>query len=173
MILGTSITCSATGTSASTNWSTSTSCSAVSGTGASSGNGVDDLVHRVALNPLLRSGHGKELRLGCGESSGSWPCSSSRSGAYSLPGPQRRSSAHVSASHCLRRCAAPEPGCSLAIITERTRQKKGHVWVRQLELVCCVCVCCCCRCKKSTRTLTFSVIFPSRRLDDIRNVTFS
>ena len=35
MILGTSITCSATGKSASKNWSTSTSCSTIRGTGAS------------------------------------------------------------------------------------------------------------------------------------------
>ena len=59
------------------------------------------------------------------------------------------SSAHVSAMsgarRCLRRCADPEPGCSLAIITERTPQRNGHAWVRQLLLLLSLllwCVCC-------------------------------
>ena len=87
---------------------------------------IDNLLHGALQNPHLRPGQGsdpvrprpaglffkeaEELRLGCGGGPGSWPCSSSRaptlrpwhssvlvrSGAYSLPGPLRRSSAHVS-----------------------------------------------------------------------------
>ena len=50
MILGTSITCSATGMSASKNWSTSTNCSPICATGTSR---ICNLLHGTLLIPLL------------------------------------------------------------------------------------------------------------------------
>ena len=176
LILGTSITCSATtGKSASKKCMTSGSCSTICGAGSSrignEGNasticctvrrrtrscGPDRVAILSSRFPPGSSSRLKSSGWGVGEDPGSSPCSSTRAptprpwhssvlvrnGAFSLPGPLRRSSAHVSAMsgavavaassrHCRMQTAARWPSS-----LERIR-KQGLSWVKQL---------CCCYC---------------------------
>ena len=105
-------------------------------------NGNDNLVHGVPQNLHLRPGQGRHPvrpRPAGLKSSGwdGWPCSSSRAptpwpwhssvpvrnGAYSLPGPSRRSSAHVSA---MSRAVAPFSASLRSCKCRQQRKPSSH-----------------------------------------------
>ena len=122
MILGTSITCSATGKSASKNWSTSSSCSTISGTGASSvcrpgtvsticstvcrwtrtcGLPLSVFLIKQPEERLGRRGASVVVTRRASRALPPWPCSVPLGlrGGCSRPRPWRRSSVHTASTH--------------------------------------------------------------------------